>query len=163
MDQLIEALQQLKNIEADKDYTKKSRFLLMSQISENRPRRAWALLLQGAQIGGAVAFASLLIALILGGLASSSLAPLRLSSLDQASLRAEAQAIDIQIRLTNLNYTQDLKAPILRESTPAGAIQLESGVQKKEEVPPNDLAGEKDASQELQPVDIDEALLQLSE
>lgn len=110
---LLKLLKELKNIEPDKDFTLKSRNLILREF---RPTSAepWQILWSNIEFGASIALMVAMVYVMLGGLSTSKVgAPLQLSNLDPANLRAEAQAIDIQIQLTNLSSLK------LSESTPA--------------------------------------------
>lgn len=118
---LAKLLKQLKTIEADRDYTEKSRRLILAS-----PRPAnfgfWQIVLKHLAATVSLTLTGILIFLILGGFSAwKTFSPLRVSSLDQAGLKAEAQAIDIQIQLTNLDYNEPLTGLQSSESTPSRA------------------------------------------
>lgn len=130
---LLENIKKLKGIEADKDFTERSRSLILSAGREQNRFSFWQLVFKNLEIGTTLALAGLLILMILGGFSAwKILAPLQLSSLDQASLRAEAQAIDIQIKLAGLNYEEAARAIKSSESTPPTAQRQTRVVGKKQ-------------------------------
>jgi hypothetical protein len=106
--ELIELLKKLQRIAPDDEYAVRSRTLILSTEPAQRPLvRAWRLVLHSIQFGSAIALVSVLFILIIGGFSAWQLfSPFKLSSLDPASLRAEAQAIDIQIQLTDVAYSE---------------------------------------------------------
>ena len=119
---LLEQLKKIKKIEPDRDYTQRSRHLILSSrehgLRSNGLRSIVEIFWQSMQFGTTVALAGVLLILIFGGFGIARLiSPLQLSSLDVTNLRAEAQAIDIQIQLTDVNYTE----PLTLESTQATA------------------------------------------
>lgn len=125
---ILTILKQLKNIEPDREFSRKSRSLVLGRESEKRLTLGeWILNNLGA--AAALALASVLIFVIIGGFSNWKIfSPLKLSSLDPASLRAEAEAIDIQIKLSNVGYS----APNLikqAESTLSAAPQGAKGSQ----------------------------------
>lgn len=160
MDQLLKTLQQLKTIVADPGYTKRSRELILNTLQPRGPVTMWRIVLENIQVGTALALAGVLVFLVVGGFTFLNiLSPLRLSSLDPAGLRAEAEAIDIQIQLTDLNYSQP-GAQAAAESTPAFTTEGNVG--------PESSKGEasepvKEETAPPQPIGIDEALGKLSE
>ena len=101
---LFEILQELKKIEPDPAFSENSRrMVLMSAPAERlSPRRILARSLAAA---GSLAMAGALIFIIAGGLSATNLAP-QFSSIDPMALRAEAEAIDMQINLLNVNYAE---------------------------------------------------------
>jgi len=159
MEKLIETLQKLKVIEPEKEYTLRSRGLIVGTGFERRPRTTWEVFSQTLQFGASLALTGLLIFLILGGFSSWGVfSPLRLSSLDPSSLRVEAQAIDIQIQLTNLNYAE----PAIKTSESTQSAQRIAPQKGK----PNEKeqSSEKvSSSSPSEPISIDDALLKLSE
>ncbi len=98
--ELHEALKKLKEIKPDHEYAARSRNLLLRNYETRiaRPANAWQFILQNLQAGSVMALAGILLLLVAGGFSNwTFLSPLGLSSLDPSSLRAEADAIDIQI------------------------------------------------------------------
>ena len=151
---LHELLQQLKTIEADRAYTRRSRELLLNTSPEAERRTAWVTFLRSLEAGVAFAIAIVLFFVISGGFFSGDLTPLQLSSLDPGSLRAEAEAIDIQIQLTDLSY-------IVMNAETSQKSNLHTILAPKALVTPEGtLSGPTD---EEEPVGIDEALLRLEE
>lgn len=91
------------------EYTKRSRGLLVGSSFriEKDAFRPWHLFLHGIQFGSALALVGLLFLLISGSFSAwQSASPFRLSSLDPAGLRAEAEAVDIQLQLTGIAYRE---------------------------------------------------------
>lgn len=101
---LLETLQELKNVQPDPAFSENSRrMVLMSTPKEPlSPRRIFA---RSLAVAGSLTMAGALIFIIAGGLSATNLAP-QFSSIDPTALRAEAQAIDTQINLLNVNYTE---------------------------------------------------------
>jgi len=103
---LFKTLQQFKNIEPDKGFTRRSRNLILNRgntFSANISR----VLFGSLETGAAVALVGLLMLIILGGASHIKiLEPLQITAIDPSSIRAEAEAIDIQIQLTGLNYEE---------------------------------------------------------
>ena len=113
---LLELLKKLKEIEPDSNYTRKSRLVILSTPLAKKLRYASPWLPQLKFIG-AFALASLAFFILLGGFSSSKFgAPLKLSNLDPTGLKAEAEAIDIQIQITDIHYRES-SLPT-NESTP---------------------------------------------
>lgn len=115
---LFETLKQLKEITADPAFTEKSKRAVLAQA----PRESWRLgkaVVRIFETGIAVALAGFFILIITGQFPSSKyLSPVPFSVIDPQGLRAEAQAIDIQIQLTNLTYQE--------ASTTQSTIQIAS-------------------------------------
>lgn len=104
--ELNELLKQFKRIEPDKDYSRRSLNLILYSAPARKPTLV-DMLFKSAEFGAAIALAGLLIFVIAGGFSSTNIpSPLQLSNLDPAMLKAEAQAIDMQIQLVNLNYNE---------------------------------------------------------
>ena len=98
--------------------------------------------------------------LVLGGASFSQLlSPVKLASLDPAGIRAEAEAIDIQIQLSNLNYAESLNPALTIATstvfTATGGNQPTA--QAKPAVAPNNSATP------TPPLSIDQALEKLAE
>ncbi len=103
---LEENLKKLKNIHPDPTYTDYSRraVLASAQLQELTPGKIVARIFETA---GSLALVGVLIFAIAGGFSGSKyLSPIQFSSIDPASLHAEAHAIDMQINLANLTYTE---------------------------------------------------------
>ena len=128
---LFEVLKNLKNIEADKGFTARSRSMVLRGGREP-VTSIFSVVFRGLEVGASLALAGLLIFAMLGGLAAwDVLAPVDVTALDPDGLRAEAEAIDIQIELMGLNYKESLKKQPQseKESTSAftgGALNLEN-------------------------------------
>ena len=147
----------MKKIEPDGSYTRTSKARILGGPSWFAlPRRHPArIILQALQSGSAIALTGITLILVLGGLSLWRILDLvGLSGLDPAGLRAEAQAVDSQIELSNLNYAENAEpqstafaAPSLRTSRLAAP--------KK--------AGPAATGESTSTVDIDSALNILSE
>lgn len=101
---LFETLKQLKNIQPDQAFSENSRrdILTVAPKEVFSPRLIFA---RFVGVAGSLALAGALIFIIAGGLSATDLAP-KFSSIDPSALRAEAQAIDMQINLLNINYAE---------------------------------------------------------
>ena len=110
---LFETLQKLKNIQPDQAFSERSRRDILMSTPQERflPRVVFARFI-GAT--GSLVLAGILIFIIAGGLSTTDLAP-KFSSIDPVALRAEAQAIDTQIDLLNVDYTE---SPVSTAPTP---------------------------------------------
>ncbi len=109
-DKIIQKLKRLQSITPDSGYTRRSRSLLVTAPITQKPLSPWRVLVTSFQFGSAIALTAVLLIVIIGGFSAWKLiSPFRLGSLDPASLQAEAEAVDIQIQLTNLAYPE--KAP----------------------------------------------------
>lgn len=149
---LFQILKQFKNIEPDRGFTKRSRSLILRE--HGAPPGFFSIFKNTLEVGASLALAGLMVFVILGGLASVRfLEPLEITALDPASIRAEAEAIDIQIKLVGLGYEEGASPSPERESTISSAL----GASPKEQAEP--------ASEDSGPssVSIDEALELLSQ
>jgi len=156
---LFKSLKNLKNIEADREFTKKSRSLLLN-TKQRSASGFWGVVLNNIEVGASMALAGLLMFAILGGLnAWSFLSPVDITSLDPESLRAEAEAIDIQIELTNLSYEDSIRTLSAPESTDAVVISEP----QNEQTPTKDDRDDRDDRDEPAELSIDEALRLLSQ
>ena len=105
---LFETLKHFKSIEPDPHYSDKSKRMILAlpqNVLEERRVMAgfWGVL----ETGIAVVLAGLFIILITGIFPGASyLTPVQYSVIDPQGLHAEAQAIDLQIELANLNYPE---------------------------------------------------------
>jgi len=99
-------IKKLKNIVPDEAYSKNSLRLILSEpVNEVTGFRTFLRL--ALRSGSAVAVAGIFLIIILGSLSFiKTFTPVGISSLDPTGLRAEAQAIDIQIELANFNYKE---------------------------------------------------------
>lgn len=96
-----EFIKKLKEILPGKEYAESSKRAILAV--DQYPRWSfWGSLTESLSTGVAIVLAGALLVLVMGGF--SSLNPFSLRSLDPAGLKAEAEAIDIQIRLSNLDY-----------------------------------------------------------
>ena len=123
--QIEPIFKQFKHIRPDPSYATRSRFLILGDILPRASRvNAWQLLVQSIQTGGAVALVGVLLIVAVGGFSTwKFLNPFRVASLDPAGLTAEAQAIDIQILLTDVEYpepaTNEVSTPTVAPASAA--------------------------------------------
>ena len=103
--------------------------------------------------------------MILGGFSALKfLSPLQqLTTIDPIGLRAEADAIDIQIQLTGLDYEGGGPEAKLNKSTPAFATDATDGDAEAKASEEQEDAPEEPAVDSLLELSIDEALQILSE
>lgn len=106
---IFELLKQFKNIEPDRAFTETSRRAILAYepvapaVHGSRAQRTlWKII----ETGAAVALTGFFVLLITGAFSGSGLVPVQYSAVDPQSLHAEAQAIDIQIQLANVNYAE---------------------------------------------------------
>lgn len=153
--ELFETLKQLKKIQPDPAWTENSRrAILASTPIERLSFRQIAM--HVFETAGSLALAGVLILVIAGGFSGSGyLAPVHLSVVDPIALRAEAQAIDTQINLLNLSYTENTNGAA---STPAVA----TAKPKKAEVTAGGNTTTTASSTKPSSLSIDQALQQLT-
>jgi len=167
---ILTTLKKLRYVESDPQYRARSRRVLLA-ITPPRPRREifWGWIAGNIESGASLAMAGLCLFLIFAGFSLwKSFSPLGINRLDLAALRAEAQAIDIQIQLAGLEY-QGSTQPIVLPPLPKPASEATA---KKIEISPVLLPGSIRENQSVvpegktsstAPLSLDEALLELSE
>ena len=160
MKDIIELLKTLKTIEPDREYVARSRALIVEAAQPGRLPHLWVRFVQTLEVGAAFALLALFAVLFAGG---GLFTPLRTSSLDSSSLRAEAQAIDIQIQLTNINYQATLQSANA-ESTAAAQSPVRASREART-ISPEPESGESTKTTEpaTEPLGIDDALLELAQ
>jgi hypothetical protein len=118
---LFETLQKFKSIKPDPLYAEQSRRAVLASTQNVPVFSPFRSILQFIETGAAVALAGFFIILISGGFSNSPyIAPVQYSVIDGAGLHAEAQAIDIQIKLANVSYAD--VASNDGSTAPAGAL-----------------------------------------
>lgn len=158
--ELLEILKQFKNIEPEESYKRNSLSLILKSAEKNQPRfRLAEIIFKRLESGAILSLATLSIFVILSGLSAVGLfSPAPIASLDKTSLKAEAEAIDIQINLADLSYKGGDVIPLPKknaESTKSSAVAANQTLKTPELAK----SGEKSTST----VSIDEALQKLSE
>jgi hypothetical protein len=117
---LFEILKQFKAIRPDANFSEVSKRAILATMPATPPvwtaRRTF---LRIIETGVAVALTVFFVLLISGGFLGSKLAP-QYSAIDPQGLRAEAQAIDMQIQLSNINYSAPTASAESTAPTPAG-------------------------------------------
>jgi hypothetical protein len=111
---LFSQLHKLQSIKPNPSFARDSRdFILRTTPHQSTPVIAThrfsfvSFLFDNLQVGSAMALTGLIILFFFGGPSLMQfLFPLQSSSLNQSSLSAEAQAIDIQIKLADLSYAE---------------------------------------------------------
>jgi hypothetical protein len=105
---LLETLKQLKNIQADSSYVEKSRRIVLAS-PRHEPLSARMIFVRILETAGSLALVGVFIFAVAGGLSSSRyFSPVSFQGIDPAALHAEADAIDMQINIANLNYSQSV-------------------------------------------------------
>ncbi|MBI2623758.1 MAG: hypothetical protein HYW65_04320 [Candidatus Liptonbacteria bacterium] len=167
---LLTTLKKLQHAQADPVYTARSRSIILHTAQPLPPLRMlgrW--MLRNVESGATLALAGLCLFLVVAGFSLwKSFSPLGIAQFDLASLRAEAQAIDIQIKLAGLAYEESTLPVAAALRSPSAALQITGSPQSPRT--PNAAAGTAaapvlpDKTATSTPVlSIDEALLKLSE
>lgn len=120
----LDILKKLKEIAPERYYMERSRTQI---LTTERPRKlsAWKVLVESLEAGSAMVLAGALLVLIFGGF--SGIKPLNIASLNPTNLRAEADAIDMQIQLTNISYN-DFARIIAAKKEPGTAVITRSAM-----------------------------------
>jgi hypothetical protein len=116
-----ETLKQFKTIEPDEHYSAISKRAILA-LEPGAGRKGWSvrrIFLTIIETGAAVALTVFFIFIVLGGFNGSKLTP-EYSAIDPASLHAEAEAIDMQIELAQLNYTE----PAAESTAPITSVSV---------------------------------------
>ncbi len=124
--EIQEILKKFKQINPDADYTKRSRsFIVQTPFVVAPPITSpWRAFMQSLQFGSAIALVGATVILIVGGFSSwRSLSPFRIASLDIAALQAEAEAVNMQVALTDINYRENNKS-LSASSNPVPATSV---------------------------------------
>ncbi|HUC31379.1 MAG TPA: hypothetical protein VMR99_01660 [Candidatus Paceibacterota bacterium] len=118
---LFDSLKQFKTIKPDAEFTQRSRTeILLSPQAAPRTMRGVFAFLHIVEAGAAVALVGFFILIVTGIFpATRSITPIQYSVIDPEGLHAEAQAIDMQIQLADIEYPQVT-------STVAGGVTVAS-------------------------------------
>lgn len=161
---LFELLKQFKAIEPDSTYTAISKRALLAQqpmaatpVTVRSYFGAQRTFLRIIETGAAVALTGFFVLLLTGALSGSKIVP-QYAAVDTGALRAEAEAIDIQIQLANLNYASPAAESTMQIAGVAPA--LSTSVKKDAAASVATGAGDETAPVVLS---IDEALKGLTE
>jgi hypothetical protein len=104
---LFKTLKQFKTIQPDHSFTEQSKRAILASPQNIPAMNPFRGMLQLLETGAAVVLAGFFILLITGALSNqNSNSPVQYSVIDPAGLHAEAQAIDIQIKLANVSYPE---------------------------------------------------------
>jgi hypothetical protein len=119
-----ELLKQLKTLTPDAEYSARSRRVILSAPRKEVKRGVWDVILGTLQAGSAIVLTGILILLIVGGFSGAPwLGKPFTPEFDFQSLQAEADAVDIQIQLTEVSYQA-------QEAGRAGEAELEAQVEE---------------------------------
>ncbi len=154
---LIPLLKKFKNIKADPGFVAETRRVLLEAPFPARRMSTWQILVQSLEFGSAIVLAGLLLVAVLGGVSAwRFLSPLKMDGLDPTALRAEAQAVDMQLELTRIHYSEAAGADGLM-AAPEPATTAHKTAEKQAQT-----MGLAPATSSPEP-NIDEVLNQLSE
>ncbi|MEK7138476.1 MAG: hypothetical protein AAB787_03130 [Patescibacteria group bacterium] len=116
--ELEKILKEFKNIEPRAEFSKISRATILA--TTRTPKKTWAQILwPSLRFSSGALITGFLIVIIVGAFSTGINSRVPLASLDPITLKAEAEAIDIQIQLTALGYDNPLQV-INDTSTPSG-------------------------------------------
>lgn len=108
---LPETLKQFKNISPDPAYQEKSKRAILATIP-HEPISAWRIITRIFETGIAVGLAVFFILVITGQFSNTPyVSPVQFSVINPETLRAEAQAVDIQIQLAQVAYEETTTTP----------------------------------------------------
>ena len=163
---LSEILKQFKMIESDPAYREKSRRAILAMPQAQTGIRFGVL--RFLETGVALVLGGFFILLITGGIVGEQLSPVQYSVVDPQGLRAEAQAVDLQIQLANIKYDEVATgmsvATSAAESTPAilGPSRITAPKQPAPSAATSTPAGTEATSTSSSTLSIDQALEELS-
>lgn len=152
-----EFIKKLKEILPGREYAENSKRAILA--AEQYPK--WSFigsLTESLGTGMAIVLAGALLVLVMGGF--SSLNPFSLKSLDPAGLKAEAEAIDIQIRLSNLDYNAFTR--VISEKKAVSALSVVSDDKTAENNSKLTAVIDETTSSSTENVGVDDVLLELS-
>lgn len=119
---LEDFIKTVKSIEPDRDYSSFSRRAILATNPIMPAKTFWQVMSNSFQFGSAVALTGVLMVLFLGGFSTwKFLSPFKLASLNTSDLRAEAQAIDVQLELAKIQYAEPAMAAETRAMEPMAA------------------------------------------
>lgn len=123
MNKLEYILKQLKNIQPDHTYTDRSLNTIVTSPRNSKTSWFSFTFFRVAEYGTAVAMVGLLLFVMMGNSSLIELfSPIRSNSLNSGGLRAEAEAIDIQIKLLGIDYEESSStASLTTAATPSVA------------------------------------------
>lgn len=118
---LFDILSQFKNIEPDPRFSERSkREILLSPPPPRRTVRGVMVFLHALETGAAVALAGFFLLILTNSFSPTrSIAPIQYSVIDPQGLHAEAQAIDMQIQLADVEYSQVTSTAMAQSTAPA--------------------------------------------
>jgi len=159
---LFETLRQFKTLEPESSFTEKSKRAILASSQNIPPMSPFRGILQFIETGAAVVLAGFFILLITGALSNSTyIAPVQYSVIDPAGLHAEAQAIDMQIELANVNYTEGA-ARVATSAPAAFAIPATSSALAASMIAATSSASAVTSTASSTSISVDQALSQLA-
>lgn len=163
---LFATLKTLRRIQPDPRYCARSRrAILRAAPPRTRATAIWRWFATNVESGASLALAGLCIFIIFAGFSIwKSFSPLGIAKLDLAALRAEAEAIDIQIQLAGLRYQESTLPIVVKDVSPTHAPL--SATPRTNAFPTSTSETGAEAlpasASSTSPLTIDEALLELS-
>ncbi len=156
---LHETLKQFKQIEPNARYAATSKRAILATTPGGMPVHGWnaqRTIWKIIESGAAVALTGFFILLIMGAFNGAPFVP-QYTAIDTQALRAEAQAIDMQIQLANLNYANPIAESTMQMAgAPKAAVRVLSSAESTALVAPTGTPSSTDA------VSIDQALQSLT-
>lgn len=122
---LFELLKQFKNVEPDPTFTATSKRAILATEPAAPVWSTRKMFFRIIETGVAVALTGFFVLLITGSLSGSRIAPAEYAAVDPTSLHAEAQAIDMQIQLAQLKYSESSAGGAI---SPVSSVPTASGV-----------------------------------
>ncbi len=157
---VLELLKEFKKIEPDKNYTLRSKMEILGAISNEK--KLWSFMWPSLRLSTATLITGFLIMVIFASFSIIKFsAPVKFSSLDPISLKAEAEAIDIQINLAKLGYENPVSIVNQTTTVKIGDRKNESGIRNSNQEQVLSKTSEA-TEQEQPPLSIDETLRILS-
>jgi hypothetical protein len=174
---LFDTLKQFKNITPDAGFTQRSRTqILLSPQKGLGAMRGVFTFMHIIETGAAVALAGFFIFILAGSFpATRSIAPIQYAVIDPQGLHAEAQAIDMQIQLADVEYPQSTStgptpsAPVALTKVFAAALSAQATSSTSTSSPAVASVPVESATSTASPItptttlSVDQALTQLSQ
>lgn len=122
---LSDIFSEFKRIEPDPQYSEKSKRVVLAaaQTPVAVRERGIMIFFRALETGVALVLAGFFIVLATGGFSGTTLDPVQYAVIDPNGLKAEAQAIDIQIQLANLDYAE-VTSTAAQSTTPEAATAV---------------------------------------
>lgn len=128
LDQFLKQLIALRNIQPSEEYSEKSLRLILASVKTEESERGWGMLLARVGVVGATATLALIVV-------SNSSIPLKLAGLDSSDLLAEAEVLEVSLKLAEIKETLSNSQQIdlaLEESAKSGPGHLNTTILKRE-------------------------------